>query len=139
MKREKPACTAAQVAAILTAHGGSAPSARTLQRHFAREGLNTHPDAAARVLGGSKRRRATSGGPATRCTGVIGGRNTPVITAHIPARMSPPRREGIIRVVMNREYAHVTTSTRQHRQLVVAGNHIITMSLASGMGPPCCR
>lgn len=33
LKREKPARTAAQVAAILTAHCGSAPSARTLQRH----------------------------------------------------------------------------------------------------------
>jgi putative transposase len=44
LKREKPARTAAQVAAILRAHSGSAPSARTLQRHFAREGLNIHPE-----------------------------------------------------------------------------------------------
>ena len=44
LKREVPARTAAQVAAILVAHGGSAPSARTLQRHFARLELNTRPD-----------------------------------------------------------------------------------------------
>ncbi|MDN5769209.1 MAG: DDE-type integrase/transposase/recombinase, partial [Humibacillus sp.] len=45
LKREVPARTAAQVAAILTEHTGvSAPSARTLQRHFARLELNTRPD-----------------------------------------------------------------------------------------------
>jgi len=47
LKREVPARTAAQVAAILAAHAGpdsSAPSARTLQRHFARLELNTRPD-----------------------------------------------------------------------------------------------
>jgi putative transposase len=44
LKREVPARTAAQVAAILVAHGGSAPSPRTLQRHFARLELNTRPD-----------------------------------------------------------------------------------------------
>lgn len=47
LKREVPARTAAQVAAILTAHagpGGVVPSARTLQRHFARLELNTRPD-----------------------------------------------------------------------------------------------
>jgi putative transposase len=50
LKREVPARTAAQVRAILQAHAGpdspasSMPSARTLQRHFARLELNTRPD-----------------------------------------------------------------------------------------------
>ena len=44
LKRENPARTAAQVAAILAAHGTDTPSARTLQRHFARLELNTRPD-----------------------------------------------------------------------------------------------
>lgn len=47
LKREVPARTAAQVAAVLRAHAGpnsAMPSARTLQRHFARLELNTRPD-----------------------------------------------------------------------------------------------
>ena len=47
LKREVPARTAAQVSAILLVSagpGGSAPSQRTLQRHFARLELNTRPD-----------------------------------------------------------------------------------------------
>ena len=45
LKREVPGRTAAQVAAILNAHApGTVPSARTLQRHFARLELNTRPD-----------------------------------------------------------------------------------------------
>ena len=44
-KREAPGRTAAQVAVVLAAHAGWAPSARTLQRHFAGLGLNrTCPD-----------------------------------------------------------------------------------------------
>ena len=39
LKREAPDRTAAQVAVVLAAHGGFAPSARTLQRHFAAAGL----------------------------------------------------------------------------------------------------
>jgi len=39
LKIEAPDRTAAQVAAVLAAHGGLAPSARTLQRHFAAAGL----------------------------------------------------------------------------------------------------
>jgi len=39
LKTEAPDRTAAQVAAVLAAHGGFAPSARTLQRHFAAAGL----------------------------------------------------------------------------------------------------
>lgn len=44
LKRENPARTAAQVAAILAATGTDTPSARTLQRHFARLELTTRPD-----------------------------------------------------------------------------------------------
>lgn len=46
LKKEVPARTAAQVAAILRAQGGWAPDERTLQRHFARLELNTRPDGA---------------------------------------------------------------------------------------------
>ena len=44
LKREHPARTAAHIARIIAAEKGSAPSARTLQRHFARLELNTRPD-----------------------------------------------------------------------------------------------
>lgn len=47
LKREVPARTAAQISAILAVHAGPdspVPSARTLQRHFARLELNTRPD-----------------------------------------------------------------------------------------------
>jgi len=44
LKREVPGRTAAQVAVILVEHAGWAPSARTLNRHFARLELNTRPD-----------------------------------------------------------------------------------------------
>jgi putative transposase len=40
LKKEAPGRTAAQVAVVLTAHAGWAPSARTLQRHFAALGLS---------------------------------------------------------------------------------------------------
>jgi putative transposase len=43
VKREVPARTAAQVAAILRAHSGWSPDERTLQRHFARLELTTRP------------------------------------------------------------------------------------------------
>lgn len=47
LKREAPGRTAAQVAAVLAAHAGWAPSARTLQRHFAASGLTrARPDGA---------------------------------------------------------------------------------------------
>lgn len=47
LKTEAPDRTAAQVAVILAAHGGFAPSARTLQRHFAAAGLTrARPDGA---------------------------------------------------------------------------------------------
>jgi putative transposase len=44
LKREHPARTAAHIARIIEAEKGSAPSARTLQRHFARLELSTRPD-----------------------------------------------------------------------------------------------
>ncbi len=44
LKREAPARTAAQVAAVIAAAEGWAPSERTIQRLFARLGLNTRPD-----------------------------------------------------------------------------------------------
>ena len=44
LKREAPARTAAQVAQIVLTAEGAGPSARTVQRHFARLGLNTRPD-----------------------------------------------------------------------------------------------
>jgi putative transposase len=40
LKTEAPGRTAAQVAVVLAAHAGWAPSSRTLQRHFAALGLN---------------------------------------------------------------------------------------------------
>jgi putative transposase len=43
LKRERPARTAAHIARIIDAEQGWAPSARTLQRHFARLELNTRP------------------------------------------------------------------------------------------------
>jgi putative transposase len=47
LKTEAPDRTAAQVAAVLAAHGGCTPSARTLQRHFAAAGLTrARPDGA---------------------------------------------------------------------------------------------
>ena len=47
LKKEAPGRTAAQVAVVLAAHGGFAPSARTLQRHFAACGLSRwRPDGA---------------------------------------------------------------------------------------------
>ena len=49
LKRENPARTAAQVARILWATSGWAPSERTLQRHFARLGLPGAPAGPAEV------------------------------------------------------------------------------------------
>ena len=40
LKKEAPGRTAAQVAVVLAAHAGWAPSSRTLQRHFAASGLS---------------------------------------------------------------------------------------------------
>ena len=80
LKRENPARTAAQVAAIIAAHdtGQKAPSVRTVQRHFARLELTGGPGAQpARVFG-----RFEAEAPNDRWTGdalhgpVIAGRKT---------------------------------------------------------------
>jgi putative transposase len=47
LKREAPGRTAAQVTAVIAAAEGWAPSERTIQRLFARLGLNTRPDGSA--------------------------------------------------------------------------------------------
>ncbi len=53
LKTEAPDRTAAQVAVVLAAHGGFAPSPRTLQRHFAAAGLTrTRPDGASLTVFG---------------------------------------------------------------------------------------
>lgn len=66
LKREVPGRTATQVVAILAEHGTTVvPSARTLQRHFARLGLNTRPDGqATRAFG-----RFEAAAPNERWTG----------------------------------------------------------------------
>ena len=78
LKREVPGRTAAQVAAILGEHAGWSPSARTLQRHFARLELNTRPDGSAPKAFG----RFEAAAPNDRWTGdalhgpVVAGRKT---------------------------------------------------------------
>jgi len=78
LKREVPARTAAQVAVILGEHAGWAPSARTLQRHFARLELGTRPNGAAPKAFG----RFEAAAPNDRWTGdalhgpVVAGRKT---------------------------------------------------------------
>jgi putative transposase len=47
LKREVPRRTAAQVAQIIRTAEGAGPAERTVQRHFARLGLNTRPDGSA--------------------------------------------------------------------------------------------
>ncbi|HKJ36562.1 MAG TPA: helix-turn-helix domain-containing protein, partial [Solirubrobacterales bacterium] len=50
LRREEPGRTGAQIAAILRAiHGAAAPTARTVQRHLAREGLRRGEGAATGV------------------------------------------------------------------------------------------
>ncbi len=44
LKREVPGRTAVQVARVMAEAGASPPAVRTIQRHFARLGLNTRPD-----------------------------------------------------------------------------------------------
>jgi putative transposase len=78
LKREVPGRTAAQIAAILAEHAGSAPSPRTLQRHFARLELNTRPDGSPPAAFG----RFEAAAPNDRWTGdalhgpVVAGRKT---------------------------------------------------------------
>jgi putative transposase len=47
LKREVPRRTAAQVAQVIRTSEGEGPAERTLQRHFARLGLNVRPDGSA--------------------------------------------------------------------------------------------
>lgn len=78
LKREVPGRTAAQIRAILLEHGTSSPSARTLQRHFARLELNTRPDGSPPKAFG----RFEAAAPNERWTGdalhgpVVAGRKT---------------------------------------------------------------
>lgn len=51
LKRELPRRAAAQVAAIIRESEGCSPSERTLQRHFARAGLNRSPSGPPRAYG----------------------------------------------------------------------------------------
>jgi putative transposase len=51
LKREVPARTGAQIAAIIAEARGNAPSERTIQRHLARLGLNLIPACIPRVYG----------------------------------------------------------------------------------------
>jgi transposase InsO family protein len=51
LKREAPERTAVQIREIIHAREGWAPSARTVQRHFVRVGLNGRPSSASPALG----------------------------------------------------------------------------------------
>lgn len=51
LKREAPERTAVQIARIIRAREGSSPSARTIQRHFVRSGLNGRPSSSSPALG----------------------------------------------------------------------------------------
>ena len=44
LKAEQPERTAAQIVRVITAEHGWSPAERTIQRHFARAGLNRRPD-----------------------------------------------------------------------------------------------
>ena len=69
LKLEVPRRTAAQVAEIIRTAKGSGPSERTLQRHFARLGLNTRPDGPPpQAFSRFEARAPATCGPATRCT-----------------------------------------------------------------------
>ena len=76
LKRETPGRTAAQVTAIIAAVDGWAPSERTVQRLFARHGLNTRPDGTPPAAFG----RFEAAAPNERWTGdalhgpIVGGR-----------------------------------------------------------------
>jgi putative transposase len=76
LKREAPGRTAAQVAEIMATVEGAAPSARTIQRHFARLGLNTRPDGSVPVAFG----RFEAEAPNIRWTG--DALHGPVVDGH---------------------------------------------------------
>ena len=76
LKREVPGRTAAQVAEIMAISEEWAPSRRTVQRHFARLGLNTRPDGSPPVAFG----RFEAEAPNDRWTG--DALHGPVVEAH---------------------------------------------------------
>jgi putative transposase len=76
LKREVPGRTAAQVAEIMATSEEWSPSARTIQRHFARLGLNTRPDGSPPVAFG----RFEAEAPNDRWTG--DALHGPVVEAH---------------------------------------------------------
>jgi putative transposase len=76
LKREVPGRTAAQVAEIMAISEEWAPSRRTVQRHFARLGLNTRPDGSPPVAFG----RFEAEAPNDRWTG--DALHGPLIEAH---------------------------------------------------------
>ena len=76
LKREAPARTAAQVVEIMATAGEPAPSQRTIQRHFARLGLNTRPDGSPPEAFG----RFEAAAPNDRWTG--DALHGPVVEAH---------------------------------------------------------
>ena len=76
LKREVPGRTAAQVSQIIDIAEGWAPSARTLQRHFARLGLHTRPDGSPAVAFG----RFEAESPNDRWTG--DALHGPTVDAH---------------------------------------------------------
>jgi transposase InsO family protein len=76
LKREAPGRTAAQVGEIMAISEGCSPSARTIQRHFARLGLNTRPDGSPPAAFG----RFEAEAPNDRWTG--DALHGPVVEAH---------------------------------------------------------
>ena len=74
LKREVPRRTAAQVAEIIRTSQGAGPAARTLQRHFARLGLNTRPDGSAPQAFGRFEAAAPRGPVDRRCPARAGHR-----------------------------------------------------------------
>jgi len=76
LKREAPSRTAAQVVEIMATAGEPAPSQRTIQRHFARLGLNTRPDGSPPEAFG----RFEAAAPNDRWTG--DALHGPVVEAH---------------------------------------------------------
>lgn len=83
LKREEPRRTAAHIAAVLAEHGWTV-SARTLQRHFARLGINGRPPATRRVFGRfeAEARNVRWTGDAMHGRFQIGGRK-PILFAFI--------------------------------------------------------
>lgn len=112
LKRENPARTAAQVAAILREHGGWAPNERTLQRLFVRLELTTRPGGAPpRAFG-----RFEADAPNARWTGdalhgpTVGGRKA-ILFAFLDDHS---------RAVMGHRWAHAEDTVRLEAALRAA-------------------